>query len=411
MAGCGGDVVFLGRPWSADSTVVLLATDATKQPLANPTIARGDKVQLDIEADPPFSLYAWVYAPAVLQPSCTIGVGGEGVPIPSFGDTFVAAIQDRDSPSEFSPAEAPGVDVKTTCSVPLPCPQAIVENSALDELNGSNVIAILPLAPEKLLVAGDQGRRILEIDGTTRRLLDTMPVSSPMRTLELDGDTVYGAAKFERFRFALADEIFETVTSTGEVRGLEVVPDGPPVLYGEFGVLEVFDGATTATAAIEELAVDVRQVRMIGANRGVLVDEDSMIYSFDGTGWTREQPGDGGFTLESFRRADGDDSTLIAVGKRENAFLSRDGVWAQLPPAFGRGVGFNDVVSLGGGSYFVVGDFGLAALYRDGLWCPYEFGEERDLTRVVSTADPEVLFVGTNRDPLGYPHLLRLTLE
>ena len=409
MTGCGDGALFVSRPWTAEKTVVLLATDEAGTPLGSPAIATGAKVELEVDAEPPFVLYAWVFAPEVLASSCPIGIGGEGLPVPAQREVFVAAIDGEDS-TMFTKTEPPSIDVKTTCIVPLPCPQATVSDIRLDELAGANVSAILALSGEKLLVAGDQWTRILELDGVDRRMLDTSAIAGPIRSLSRVGDHVYGATRMENFRFDLAGESFQVETAT-VMRGLEPVPGGAPVIFGPFGVREVFEGASSATTAIERVDLDVRQVRMVASDNGLLIDEASMVFWFGGNGWSFEQPGDGGLTIESFRRADGDESSFMIVGKRENAFLRRDGDWQQLPPPFMRGISFNDVESLGQSNYVIVGEFGTAALYRDRLWCTYELGVAHNLVRIAAAPDPRILFVGTARDAEGYPHLLRVTLE
>jgi hypothetical protein len=389
--------------------VVLLVAGEDGTPLGAPTVSTGAKLALEIEAEPPFSLFAWVFAPDLLAPSCPVAIGGEGAAIPRGGEFWRASVVDADEPALFTLSESPAIDVKTTCTVPLPCPSLAMEEHRLDPLAGGNLAAILPLSPVKALLANDQSRRILELDGDRTRLLDTGAISGPIRSLAREGNTIYGATRTEVFRFEIDDEVLEVETSTVQ-RGLELVPSGPPVVYGPFGIREVFTAAS-GTTAVERAMLDVRHVRMAAADLGLLVDEMSMIYAFAGVAWTPDSPGANAFTFESFRRLGGDESSFMAVGKRENAFLRRAGVWEQLPPPFNRGIGLSDVAALGGDRFFVVGEFGAAALYQDGIWCTYELTPERNLHRVARSEDPQVLFVGTNPDAGGVPSLLRVTLR
>src|SRR5687767_12307136 len=159
IAGCGGDdLVFLDRPWAADRTVVLLAVNADG-PIGAPSISTGEKLQLSIDADPPFSVFAWVFAAEVLAPGCSVGIGGEGFPLPQ-GEVWEALVRSDRGPS-FARAEAPSIDLKTACALPLPCPDSMIESWPIPQLAG-NITAIVPLDGRRALIAGDRGTRILD---------------------------------------------------------------------------------------------------------------------------------------------------------------------------------------------------------------------------------------------------------
>lgn len=408
MASCGDRALFLERPWGADRTVVVVATDTDGAPLAPPAIGGGATVRFDLVADPPFSLFAQVFAPEVLAPDCPIGFEGAGSLLPDEREVFSVLVRDFSAAAAFAPAESPGIAVKTTCTVPLPCPRMSIESTRIDELD-AGLTAILPLSSTRVLLGGERTPSIVEVDGSERRVIDSGALGGGIRSLAWDGAAVIGSTFQSAFRLELDTATYQLEEAPPPVRGLELVPGGPPVLYGDFGVREVL-GASSATTAIERISVRVRHVRVAPNGQAILIDEGNVVYGFNGIFWRIENPSTGGLTTESFRRVAGDESSFMLVGKRENVFLRRGEAWQQLPVAFNRGVDFTDAVALGGGRFFVVGEFGTGALYQDG-WCTYDLGFEGSVSRVARAPDGETFFAGTEADADGHPRLLRFTFE
>jgi hypothetical protein len=382
LVACNSNARLIVDPvWPEGEPAIVFVTDEDDEALAPPQLVEGSPFKFAVAAPDRFIVYARTFdALSGRELTGCEPTFGDGLGQPSGawssgvvtgGDAIQLAVEDP--PHDFSIGLIGCSVGPKSCDVvanPLDPPPANFGLRGVATIDGDDAISGgTNRSPE------DGRSLLLRTRGATVEELPPIDgISGTVANLELDGDTIIGAASGVVFRLDLEGRLVATASNAFAVAYLDTGEDGTTILLGSGGELASIAHGSMQIEALDPPDYgptlpggDQPTIGVARAGNFVITGPDETVYAFDGA-W-REL-----FSGEQIDAVAADDRAFLIVPRRGEAIL-----WDRAANDF-RTIGQFSItqrattaLTLRDGRFLIVGQSGRAAYYNGERMCPLPF--------------------------------------